>query len=251
MNPTEAHYLSMRHFVNFNIPFSAFGELNSARDAIARKPSELIHVYGTYRQYVKRLMCLTKTDREMLEKIREKHPSHRGALHFIEKMGEQRLHELKGNLDRAVHPDATTNRDTVNGLYTKMLRATELVEDPHDAPYSVDMIYGYRFIKDNEGASGHNNFTEAQIHFMVCHFLQLALFQSVPQVKWYKDDFIGAIGDVMMLVDVQSYKLGEEHISRPEYKIWARPKDDGGLGWIPFKYSSIVLDYALDQLMKY
>lgn len=254
MKQTEARFLSMQHFVNGYPRMDRFPELTSAIDRVAREPFDLMRTYGRYRSFLNHLVYPTQTDMEMLEAIHQKYPNHQGALHFMEKFGPGRLTGEDGSpglkvvLDQAVSPFASSYPKAFEDLTRMMGNAQAITENPHDRPGTEDMIYGYRVIRDNpQDPRHHANYTEAQMHFVLLHFLERALFAAVPPsapgAKWEKDDFLGALGDIIMISDEQRRQLGEPHKHLPELVIWTRGKDDGGLGWIDMKYLYVTFDY--------
>lgn len=261
MNKTEARYLSMQQFVNFYPPLGAFAELKPSIENIAKQPFDIMRTYGTYRSYLNRLINPTPDDMQILHLIQEQYPNHRGALHFIEKFGPDRMHSsgstpgLKSIMDQAVYPFSSTYDSARQDLISRMTAAQEITDDPHDAKGTEYMIYGYRVIKDTPNDRyRHDNYTKAQLHFVLCHFLERALFAHTtpqdPSIPWKKDDFLGALGDMILLVNEQTRKLGEHHEITPEYALWTRDKQNGGLGWINSKYVYIAGAYVHEKLMR-
>ncbi|MFH0773021.1 MAG: hypothetical protein V1922_01805 [bacterium] len=248
----------MRQYVHFQPQLSQFTELFPSIERLAREPFDLMRIYGKYRSYVNRLTHLTDTDLYLLRELEKEHPYHRGAFHFIQQLGHDRLNKnenspgLKALLDQAIHPDEPTYQEATSELVTMMKAAETLTSNPHDAPGTENMIYGYKVIKDKPADEFHHKrYAENITHFVLCHFMERALFRKIkpanPDILWKKDDFLGALGDIIMIVDEEKRELGDQHYNTPEFRIWASAKEDGGLGWIPFKYTYTIFN-AMDKI---
>ena len=253
INQTELRTIAMRQYVFFHSQLSQFAELSPSIERIAREPFDLMRIYGKYRSYVNRLAHLTDTDLYLLRELEKEHPDHRGAFHFIQKLGQDRLQKsatspgIKVLLDQAIHPDVPTYQEAARELITMMKAAETLSSNPHDAPGTENMIYGYKVIKDKpEDKFHHRRYAENIVHFVLCHFMERMLFKKIqpanPDISWRKDDFLGALGDIIMIVDEEKRKLGEHHNNTPEFRIWASSKEDGGLGWISFEHTYTIFN---------
>lgn len=209
-------------------------ELQTIMDTAHGNPEVSTTIFGQYIDVVKRLSQLGPDEMASVRESWDKLMSGRGdvnsaskhnALDIFSKLDDAGRAELANQAPQSINPESPYFEAAVSDFVARTEGGHQLKVDgktPVDGdPASDKVIWGHTQVTD----------PEALLHFTVSHYLeryfsQCLAAEGVEFAANHKDYFLNAMTDVLMLDHF------EENRFATIFDVWAKPRNEGGLGWI-------------------
>ncbi|HEY4963785.1 MAG TPA: hypothetical protein VIH90_03760 [Candidatus Saccharimonadales bacterium] len=207
-------------------------ELAPAFDFINTNPEYARNTYENYVGLVIRMTKLTDAEQLLIARSQKTMRDTGGVVGSASRVDSHDILEaLGGKKDdletiarRSTDPKSPLYQATIDRLVTKMEGGHRLKlngKTPSDFdPDSLKVIWGHTLITGQE----------ALVHFVICHYLGL-YFEEELAFEGYdfaheKDFFVNSLTDIVILDRDTTSEAADR------FKLWSRPKNQGGLGWI-------------------
>lgn len=240
---------------NLHTLFSEFTELDGTRaDFPPERWREIHSIFMDYIALIESTINISPDDLEVikqasilinLQNAEKGKRSETNTLDLLALLSRLEINDLSEIMRASFNQEAPFHLEAMNQMMRMMRNAQELKAKgikPQDGDRLADeAIWGYTQI----------NYTRAQVHFLICHYLERYFVAILRKKGIYlprdKDFFLGALTPIVILkfiryINSPNQKLGE----MPEIlTLWVNPKANGGLGWVEEADLKVYLDLLM------